>query len=46
MATISDEYATEHIEVQSKNIKWLNERLKIDGSLFMGEEKKGKNGDK
>ena len=37
MAKISDEYAQEHLEVQTKNLKWFHDRLKI-GSLFGGEE--------
>jgi sulfopropanediol 3-dehydrogenase len=46
MATISDEYAPEHLEVQTKNLKWFHERLKNYGSLFIGEETTVAYGDK
>ena len=39
MARISDEYAPEHLEVQTKNLKWFHDRLKNYGSLFIGEKK-------
>merc|ERR1711965_41826 len=38
MATISDEYAPEHLEVQTQNLEWFHKRLKNYGSLFIGEE--------
>ena len=41
MAKISDEYAPEHLEVQTKNLKWFHDRLKNYGSLFIGEETTG-----
>ena len=46
MAAISDEYAPEHLEVQTKNLKWFHERLKNYGSLFIGEETTVAYGDK
>ena len=46
MAKISDEYAPEHLEVQTKNLKWFHERLKNYGSLFIGEETTVAYGDK
>ena len=46
MAKISDEYAPEHLEVQTKNNKWFHERLKNYGSLFIGEETTVAYGDK
>ena len=46
MAKISDEYAPEHLEVQTKNDKWFHERLKNYGSLFIGEETTVAYGDK
>ncbi len=46
MATISDEYAPEHLEVQTKNLKWFHDRLKNYGSLFIGEETTVAYGDK
>ena len=46
MALISDEYAPEHLEVQTKKDKWFHERLKNYGSLFIGEETTVAYGDK
>jgi len=46
MATISDEYAPEHIEIQTKNLDWFHKRLKNYGSLFVGEETTVAYGDK
>jgi sulfopropanediol 3-dehydrogenase len=46
MAAISDEYAPEHLEVQTKNLKWFHDRLKNYGSLFIGEETTVAYGDK
>ena len=43
---ISDEYAPEHLEVQTKNLKWFHEKLKNYGSLFIGEETTVAYGDK
>src|SRR6056300_1045537 len=46
MATISDEYAPEHLEVQTQNLEWFHKRLKNYGSLFIGEETTVAYGDK
>ena len=46
MATISDKYAPEHLEVQTKNLDWFHKRLKNYGSLFIGEETTVAYGDK
>ena len=46
MATISDQYAPEHLEVQTKNLEWFHNRLKNYGSLFVGEETTVAYGDK
>ncbi len=46
MASISDEYAPEHLEVQTKKDKWFHDRLKNYGSLFIGEETTVAYGDK
>ena len=46
MASISDEYAPEHLEVQTKNLEWFHKRLKNYGSLFIGEETTVAYGDK
>tara|TARA_B100001287_G_scaffold237715_1_gene210813 strand:- start:259 stop:1401 length:1143 start_codon:yes stop_codon:yes gene_type:complete len=46
MATISDEYAPEHLEVQTQNLDWFHKRLKNYGSLFIGEETTVAYGDK
>ena len=46
MASISDEYAPEHLEIQTKNLDWFHNRLKNYGSLFVGEETTVAYGDK
>jgi sulfopropanediol 3-dehydrogenase len=46
MASISDEYAPEHLEVQTKNLEWFHKRLKNYGSLFIGEQTTVAYGDK
>ena len=43
---ISDEYAPEHLEVQTENLKWFHEKLTNYGSLFVGEETTVAYGDK
>jgi sulfopropanediol 3-dehydrogenase len=37
-AQLADEYAPEHLEVQTKNWQWFRENLHNYGSLFLGEE--------
>jgi sulfopropanediol 3-dehydrogenase len=37
-ATAADEYAPEHLEVQTGNLDWYRNRLRNYGSLFLGEE--------
>ena len=46
MANISDQYAPEHLEVQTDNLEWFHKRLKNYGSLFIGEETTVAYGDK
>ncbi|MCP4128476.1 MAG: histidinol dehydrogenase [Gammaproteobacteria bacterium] len=46
VATISDEYAGEHLEVQAEDLDWWMDRLKNYGSLFVGEEATVAFGDK
>ncbi|MSP10437.1 MAG: histidinol dehydrogenase [Pelagibacteraceae bacterium] len=46
MASISDQYAPEHLEVQTQNLEWFHKRLKNYGSLFIGEETTVAYGDK
>jgi sulfopropanediol 3-dehydrogenase len=46
MAKISDEYAPEHLEVQTENLEWFHKRLKNYGSLFIVEETTVAYGDK
>ncbi len=46
MAKISDDYAPEHLEIQTKNLEWFHKRLKNYGSLFIGEETTVAYGDK
>ena len=46
MAKISDQYAPEHLEVQTDNLEWFHKRLKNYGSLFIGEETTVAYGDK
>lgn len=43
---ISDQYAPEHLEVQTANLEWYLSRLKNYGSLFLGEETTVAFGDK
>ena len=43
---ISDEYAPEHLEVQTENLEWFHEKLTNYGSLFVGEETTVAYGDK
>jgi len=45
-ATISDEYAAEHLEVHTAKDDWYTARLKNYGSLFIGEETTVTYGDK
>ena len=45
-ASVSDEYAPEHLEVQTKNLDWYVDRLRNYGSLFVGEETTVAFGDK
>ncbi len=45
-ATISDEYAAEHLEVHTSKDDWYTARLKNYGSLFIGEETTVTYGDK
>ena len=46
IATISDEYAPEHLEVQAEKLEWWLKKLKNYGSLFLGEETTVAYGDK
>jgi len=46
MIKVSDNYAPEHLELQTKDLKWFHERLKNYGSLFIGEETTVAYGDK
>ncbi len=46
VATISDQYAGEHLEVQAEDLDWWLARLKNYGSLFVGEEATVAFGDK
>jgi len=46
MASISDKYAAEHLEVHAENLDWWLKRLKNYGSLFLGEETTVAYGDK
>lgn len=45
-AQVSDRYAPEHLEVQTKNLDWYVNRLRNYGSLFVGEETTVSFGDK
>jgi len=45
-ASVSDDYAPEHLEVQTENLDWYVNRLKNYGSLFVGEETTVAFGDK
>ena len=46
MVKVSDDYAPEHLEIQTKNLEWFHKRLKNYGSLFSGEETTVAYGDK
>ena len=46
VATISDEYAAEHLEVHTSKDVWYMDRLQNYGSLFVGEETTVTYGDK
>ena len=46
MLKVSDDYAPEHLELQTKDLKWFHEKLKNYGSLFIGEETTVAYGDK
>ena len=46
LVKVSDDYAPEHLELQTKNLKWFHEKLKNYGSLFIGEETTVAYGDK
>ena len=46
MVQVSDQYAPEHLEVQTENLKWFHEHLTNYGSLFVGEETTVAYGDK
>lgn len=46
VAIVSDDYAAEHLEVQTAKDEWYSERLKNYGSLFVGEETTVSYGDK
>lgn len=46
MAEISDKYASEHLEVHTKDLNWWLESLTCYGSLFLGEETTVAYGDK
>ncbi len=46
MIDVSDEYAPEHLEVQTKKNNWFQEKLTNYGSLFVGEETTVAFGDK
>ena len=46
MASVSDKYAAEHLEVHAENLDWWLKRLKNYGSLFLGEETTVAYGDK
>ena len=45
-AVVSDEYASEHLEVQAEDLDWWLGRLTNYGSLFLGEESTVAYGDK
>ena len=46
LATVSDRYASEHLEVQARDLDWWLSRLTNYGSLFLGEETTVAFGDK
>ena len=43
---VSDDYAPEHLEVQTENLEWWHANLRSYGSLFLGEETTVAYGDK
>ena len=45
-AAVSDDYAPEHLQVQTRNDSWFVDRLRNYGSLFVGEETTVAFGDK
>ncbi|NHA67463.1 histidinol dehydrogenase [Phycicoccus flavus] len=45
-AEVSDEYASEHVEVHAEDLPWWHERLRNYGTLFLGEETTVAYGDK
>jgi sulfopropanediol 3-dehydrogenase len=46
VASISDQYASEHLEVHAKDLNWWLDKLTCYGSLFLGEETTVAYGDK
>merc|ERR1712070_13011 len=46
MAALSDHYASEHLQVQAKDLDWWLDNLRNYGSLFLGEETQTTFGDK
>ena len=46
LVKVSDDYAPEHLEIQTKNLEWFHKKLKNYGSLFIGEETTVAYGDK
>ena len=46
MAAVSDAYAPEHLEVQTRDPEWFFERLRNYGSLFIGQQATVAYGDK
>jgi len=46
VAAVSDQYASEHLEVHAHELDWWLERLTCHGSLFLGEETTVAYGDK
>ncbi len=46
VAQVSDRYASEHLEVQARDLDWWLENLSCYGSLFLGEEATVAFGDK
>ena len=46
VAAVSDQYASEHLEVHARELDWWLERLTCYGSLFLGEETTVAYGDK
>lgn len=46
IASVSDQYASEHLEVHARDLDWWLQRLSCYGSLFLGEETTVTYGDK